>query len=165
MATSGAQLLPTNAVSTLCEKLLPISTVITPNVPEARLLLKNFAKDQPHPESLDDLIQDAKALRALGPRWVLLKGGHFPLTRERKVAKEEPDRQLVVNVLVGDEVTLIESEYQRSRNTHGTGCSLACKSWVHQGFTHILIYWKLLLLRTSHLAMICQMPYGRHVVT
>lgn len=165
MATSGAQLLPMNAVSTFCEKLLPISTVLTPNVPEARILLKNVGKDQPHPESLDDLIQHAKALRGLGPKWVLLKGGHFPLTRERKVAKEESDRQLVVNVLVGDEVILIESEYQRSRNTHGTGCSLACKSWVLQRFTHILKYWKLLLLRTSHSAMICQMLYGRHVVT
>ncbi|MCJ1351971.1 MAG: ATP-dependent RNA helicase dbp2 [Icmadophila ericetorum] len=125
VATSGAQLLPTDAVRVLREKLLPITTILTPNIPEAKLLLKNAGNGQPDPETLDDLIDIAKALHALGPKWVLLKGGHLPLTKERRVAKEASDWQFIVNVLAGDEVILIESQYQSSRNTHGTGCSLA----------------------------------------
>ena len=127
VATSGAQLLPTDAVRVLREKLLPITTILTPNIPEAKLLLKNAGNGQPDPETLDDLIDIAIALHALGPKWVLLKGGHLPLTKERRVAKEASDWQFIVNVLAGDEVILIESQYQSSRNTHGTGCSLACK--------------------------------------
>lgn len=68
----------------------------------------------------------ARHIHERGPKWVLLKGGHLPLTRGHFVSKEEADREVVLNVLVGDSgVTLIESDYLQSKNTHGTGCSLA----------------------------------------
>jgi len=71
----------------------------------------------------------AHQIQGLGPRWVLLKGGHLPLTRGKVVSKAESEREVVLNVLVGESgLTLMESEYLKSNNTHGTGCSLACES-------------------------------------
>ncbi|EEY20526.1 phosphomethylpyrimidine kinase THI20 [Verticillium alfalfae VaMs.102] len=68
-----------------------------------------------------------RAVLELGPHWVLVKGGHAPLTKDYKVAGTEDEKSIVVDVLVGrgGVVERIESAYQRSTNTHGTGCSLA----------------------------------------
>lgn len=128
VSTSGAQLLPETAVSTLIKSLLPVTTILTPNVPEAILLLKTAGVDVKDPENIDDIIAMAHKILGLGPKWVLLKGGHLPLTRGRVVSKEENEKEIIVDILVGETgLTVMESEYQRSENTHGTGCSLACK--------------------------------------
>ena len=126
VSTSGSQLLPEAAVKELRTRLLPITTVVTPNIPEAKLLLKDAGKDTPEPEDLPSLIQLAKQISALGPKAVLLKGGHLALTRDRKIARDQPEASLVVDVLYdGKDVTLFETDYLVSKNTHGTGCSLA----------------------------------------
>lgn len=126
VSTSGAQLLPQSAVSTLISTLLPLTTILTPNLPEAKLLLETASSEFRDPQTADDIVAIARSIHELGPKWVLLKGGHLPLTRGRVVSKGEADREVVLNVLVGDGgVTLMESEYLKSRNTHGTGCSLA----------------------------------------
>jgi thiaminase II len=126
MATSGAQLLPEDAVRLLRQKLLPMTTILTPNIPEATLLLRDA---NIHIETLNDLEcakSLAKKVHSLGPKAVLLKGGHLPLTNEYKRPREHEKPSLIVDVLYdGTEFTLIESKYQKSRNTHGTGCSLA----------------------------------------
>ncbi|KAK0305895.1 trifunctional hydroxymethylpyrimidine kinase/phosphomethylpyrimidine kinase/thiaminase [Friedmanniomyces endolithicus] len=126
VATSGARLLPEDAVKTLCERLLPNTFLVTPNIPEARLMLEKTGRQ---PVSLHDvagLKQMARAVHELGPKYVLLKGGHLPLTADRKVAGSEDQKSLVANVLYGDDVNeVFELEYQHSRNTHGTGCTLA----------------------------------------
>ena len=129
VSTSGSHLLPELAISTLIEKLLPLTTILTPNLPEAELLLKTAGEDTRSPENIDDIVAMAKRIQKLGPKYVLLKGGHLPLTKGRSVSRGEEDREIVLNVLVSqDEVMMMESEYLRSRNTHGTGCSLACKA-------------------------------------
>lgn len=129
VSTSGAILLPENAIDTLIERLLPISTILTPNLPEAKLLLEKVQGTYPEPKSCDDLVHMAKDLQKLGPRYVLLKGGHIPLTKDRKISKDEADYHIVFDVLAGtDGVNTLESEFLNSKNTHGTGCSLACKS-------------------------------------
>ena len=126
LSTSGSQLLPEAAVSTLIKELLPFTTILTPNLPEALLLLRTAAVSFKEPENVDDIINIAKAIQNLGPKYVLLKGGHLPLTKGRLVSKDKADRNVILNVLVGDgETTLMETEYLKSRNTHGTGCSLA----------------------------------------
>ncbi|EKG20044.1 hypothetical protein MPH_02675 [Macrophomina phaseolina MS6] len=126
VSTSGAQLLPEDAVETLIARLLPVTTLLTPNLPEAQLILKRAGKTADEPNSLDDIVAMARAVKALGPKYVLLKGGHVPLTKDRVVPTEEADRHIVLNVLVGEEeVHIFETGYQKSRNTHGTGCSLA----------------------------------------
>ncbi|KAK7614832.1 thiamine biosynthesis protein-like protein (Thi-4) [Phyllosticta paracitricarpa] len=129
VATSGAQLLPEDAVETLISQLLPLATVVTPNVPEALMILKHRDSQGPsqsEPTTVKELISIAQAVRNLGPKYVLLKGGHVPLTKEHTAPTSEADRHVVVNILVGPgEPVIMETGYQKSRNTHGTGCSLA----------------------------------------
>lgn len=126
VSTSGSQLLPQAAIATLIDKLFPVTTVLTPNLPEAKLLLETAGVKTKEPENIDDIVAMAKDLQGRGPKWVLVKGGHLPLTKERLVSNDENKRDVVLNVLVGaGSVTLIESKYVRSKNTHGTGCSLA----------------------------------------
>lgn len=128
VATSGAQLLPDEAVSSLCEKLLPITTILTPNLPEAKLLLKHAGHTVPDIRSINELLAIAAQIQALGPKYVLLKGGHVPLTRDGRISQQDADNHVVLNVLCGEgETTLLETDYVASRNTHGTGCSLACE--------------------------------------
>ncbi|KAH5387384.1 hypothetical protein HBI33_065030 [Parastagonospora nodorum] len=126
VSTSGSQLLPETAVSTLINHLLPLTTILTPNLPEAKLLLSVAGVEVREPENVEDIIAMAHRIQGLGPRWVLLKGGHLPLTRGKMVSKAESEKEVVLNVLVGESgLTLMESEYLKSDNTHGTGCSLA----------------------------------------
>ncbi|KAH7088350.1 Phosphomethylpyrimidine kinase-domain-containing protein [Paraphoma chrysanthemicola] len=126
VSTSGSQLLPQAAVSTLIAELLPLTTILTPNLPEAKLLLEIAGVDVKDPENVDDIVAMAHNILGLGPKWVLLKGGHLPLTRGKVVSREESEKEVVLNVLVGESgVTILESDYLKSNNTHGTGCSLA----------------------------------------
>ena len=130
MSTSGTQLLPESAVRGLREHLLPLATVLTPNIPEAKILVENATGTcQSEPQSLDDLIVLAKEVQKLGAQWILLKGGHLPLAGDHNVSpKPIADPATVIDILYdGTKVILIETEYLKSKSTHGTGCSLACK--------------------------------------
>jgi hydroxymethylpyrimidine/phosphomethylpyrimidine kinase len=144
IATTGARLLPPEALSVLHTRLLPLATIVTPNVPEALLLLNGpgaavNAQQGANPvldavRKVDNLETLARAIRKFGPKWVLVKGGHCPFTRDGVVAEAEAERELVVDVLVGEDegtgrevVVRVETGYCASRHTHGTGCSLACE--------------------------------------
>jgi len=146
IATTGASLLPVEAVNALRTRLLPHATIVTPNVPEALKLLSGLpyssATDEPTIPQVVQSVADLEILartiaRRLGPQWVLVKGGHCPFRKDETVAKEEEEKELVVDVLVGrkqrnekDEelvVMKVETEYCRTKDTHGTGCSLACE--------------------------------------
>ena len=143
VSTAGvkATLLPPSAISTLITDLLPQTTILTPNIPEARLIQlcskpsTNHLEDLPEEEesyginSVDDLEHLAQQLHSLGPEWILVKGGHLPFTKARKIAKSEKERELVIDILVGpnNQLYQMECDYVPSRSTHGTGCSLACK--------------------------------------
>ncbi|VUC34157.1 unnamed protein product [Clonostachys rosea] len=124
VSTSGAQLLPHQAVQHLTKYLLPHTTVLTPNIPEAKLILSEVGQPEQEITCVDDLEAIGRKIRALGPKWVLVKGGHLPFGKDLKIGKKE----IVVDVLVGpaDEDTVrVQSPYQESVHTHGTGCSLA----------------------------------------
>lgn len=126
VSTSGSQLLPQEAVKVLRTKLLPLATVVTPNIPEAKLLLKDSGVDVQDPADLEGMVELAKKILQLGPKAVLLKGGHLPLTKDRKTARSPEEASIVIDVLVdGDKVAYFETDFLISRNTHGTGCSLA----------------------------------------
>ncbi|MGZ9059391.1 MAG: bifunctional hydroxymethylpyrimidine kinase/phosphomethylpyrimidine kinase, partial [Burkholderiaceae bacterium] len=77
VAKSGDALLEKSATSALRETLLPLATVITPNLPEAGVLL-----EQRPVETIKEMYRVAERLRELmphsGARWVYLKGGHLP---------------------------------------------------------------------------------------
>lgn len=112
VAKSGDHLLERNAVSALREGLIPLATVITPNLPEAGVLL-----DQSPVDNLKEMRKVAEKLRRLmnddDGHWVFLKGGHLP-------GNSTID-------LLHDGDRLIELPGQRidTKNTHGTGCTLS----------------------------------------
>jgi hydroxymethylpyrimidine/phosphomethylpyrimidine kinase len=108
VAKGGAALLPDAAVAALRDRLLPLATHLTPNLPEAAALL-----DVPAATSRADMEVQARALCALGPGAVLLKGGHLGGT-------DSPD--LLAN---HDGLHWFDGPRIASRNTHGTGCTLS----------------------------------------
>lgn len=112
VAKSGDHLLAKNAIGMLREALLPRTFVLTPNLPEAGVLLEQRA-----PETVKEMYRAAERLREMLPlaseRWVLLKGGHLP-------------GSVVVDLLFdGDRMIEMESPRIDTKNTHGTGCSLS----------------------------------------
>ena len=111
VAKSGDRLLDREATATLLEAILPLATLITPNLPEAGVLL-----DARPPDTLKEMQRFAERLRRLlrddGRRWVLVKGGHLP---------GDP-----VDLLHdGDRMIELAGPRIDSRNTHGTGCTLS----------------------------------------
>ncbi|KAI4272000.1 MAG: hypothetical protein LQ337_005612 [Flavoplaca oasis] len=127
IATTGAQLLPNAAVTNVRTQLLPLTTVLTPNISEARLLLENAgAKITPEIKNVKDLVQLASLLQPMGPKYVLVKGGHMPLDKDLNVPQQATEQKYVVDVLhTDDKTTVFITEFSHSKNTHGTGCSLA----------------------------------------
>lgn len=112
VATSGDVLLQEAAIDHLRKKLIPKATLITPNLPEASVLL-----DCPRPESLEAMIAMIDPLMELGAGGVLLKGGHLTSNSGNGKAVD----------LFHDGKTLhkLESPWVETRNTHGTGCTLS----------------------------------------
>ena len=102
----GDSLLSDGTVEAVRTHLLPLATVLTPNLLEAELLTGSPITDEA------GMRRAAEALSALGPRWVLVKGGHLPGSP--------------VDLLFdGSDVTRFPGHRIVSRNTHGTGCTLA----------------------------------------
>jgi hydroxymethylpyrimidine/phosphomethylpyrimidine kinase len=107
-ASSGDTLAGAGMVAALREALLPQVELLTPNLAEAAALL-----DCAPAGALDAMVEQAQRLRALGPAWVLLKGGHLGGDRS-------PD------VLAGPEgVDVFDAPRILTRAGHGTGCTLA----------------------------------------
>lgn len=110
VAKSGDRLLPENCVQALKQKLLPLATVLTPNLPEAAALVGTKE------------IQEAGQMQALADKllpfmkkgsWLLLKGGHLK-------GAEVPD--WLTN---GTETHVFNAARIETKNTHGTGCTLS----------------------------------------
>lgn len=108
VAKGGASLLAPEAVEIVRSRLLPLADVVTPNLPEAAALT-GLAE----PRRAEDMPETAAALRALGARAVLLKGGHLG-------GADSPDLLLSET---GE--TWLPGPRFETRNTHGTGCSLS----------------------------------------
>ncbi|KRB08770.1 bifunctional hydroxymethylpyrimidine kinase/phosphomethylpyrimidine kinase [Lysobacter sp. Root690] len=110
VATSGARLLEPSALDALRTRLLPLASVITPNLPEAELLLGRAIADRAAMHGALD------GLFALGARAVLLKGGHLP---------DSGDVADVVDLFaIPGEVREI-AHPRLQLDAHGTGCTLA----------------------------------------
>lgn len=112
VAKSGDLLLENDAVGALREALLPQATLLTPNLPEAGVLLGERAV-----ETVKEMRRVAEKLRERmaysGHRWVMLKGGHLP-------------GQDTVDLLHdGDRMIELPGLRVETRNTHGTGCTLS----------------------------------------
>ncbi|MEO1016683.1 MAG: bifunctional hydroxymethylpyrimidine kinase/phosphomethylpyrimidine kinase [Pseudomonadota bacterium] len=107
VAKSGAKLLQDNAIAALRERLMPLASLITPNLPEAKLLIGDDNSASPKLGAL------AARLQGLGARNVLIKGGHLE-------GEDSPDL-----LLFGGEHYRLDGPRIATRNTHGTGCTLS----------------------------------------
>jgi len=107
VAKGGHPLLAEDAMASLKSVLLPLASVITPNVPEAEALCGIKIR------TLDDQLRAAEMLLRLGVRAVVLKGGHM----------ETPELTDVLASADGMEV--FRARHRVTRNTHGTGCTMA----------------------------------------
>ena len=106
VATSGDRLLREDAVEALRTELLPLATVVTPNLPEAEVLVGRPVK------TLEEMREAAKAIVGLGARSALVKGGHLAgdaidVFHDGGGFAELPARRI------------------ETTSTHGTGCTLA----------------------------------------
>jgi hydroxymethylpyrimidine/phosphomethylpyrimidine kinase len=123
VAKGGAPLLLPDAQGALRERLLPLATVLTPNIPEAEALT-GIAID-----GVDAMRRAATALLSMGPRAVLLKGGHLQGTTlvdillTTSAGEVEGDGERRSPSMVQER--LFEDARIDTRATHGTGCTLA----------------------------------------
>lgn len=108
VAKGGDRLLAEDAVAALTGRLLPLADVLTPNLPEAAALL---GRDEA--TSREAMGEQADALLALGPRAVLLKGGHLDGADSPDLLRTESD------------AIWLEAPRVATTNTHGTGCTLS----------------------------------------
>ncbi len=112
VSKSGASLLAPEAVAAMKSRLLPLARVVTPNLPEAEALA-----------GTRDPVEAARAIAALGPQVVVVKGGHA----EGDVVKDV--------AWIAGEVTTLSGPRLHTTSTHGTGCTLsaAIAAWLARG--------------------------------
>ena len=106
VAKSGDRLLREDAVDALRSHLLPLATMVTPNIPEAEVLSGIQIADP------DEAKRAARVIRGMGPRVVVVKGGHLP----------GPAVDIYYD---GSTYREFSSPRIETRNTHGTGCTFA----------------------------------------
>jgi hydroxymethylpyrimidine/phosphomethylpyrimidine kinase len=115
VAKGGAKLLRDDAVAALLERLIPLAAVLTPNLPEAQVLLGREI------QTLEERRQAARDLVAMGARAAVVKGGHA---------------DDVTDVFFdGKQLVELTSERIDTLNTHGSGCvfSAAIAAWLARG--------------------------------
>ncbi len=108
VSTSGCRLMQEDALDVFITELLPLATLLTPNIPEAEILANRKI------ENAEDIKAAAAAISKLGCRYVLIKGGHF-------------DGEEKIDYLFegGKQKTSYRGISVNTRNTHGTGCTLS----------------------------------------
>lgn len=107
IAKGGDRLLEQEAVDAIRATLLRLAVVVTPNVPEAEVLAERSIG------SLDDMLDAGRRIQAMGPRVVLVKGGHLAGPESIDLA------------VTGDETFELRGPRIETTSTHGTGCTLA----------------------------------------
>jgi hydroxymethylpyrimidine/phosphomethylpyrimidine kinase len=106
VAKLGVPLLQPDARAALVERILPLALVVTPNLPEAEVLAGMRVAE------LEDMEEAARRIHGMGPRYVLVKGGH----------RKGDATDVLWN---GREFTRFTAPRIDSVNTHGTGCTLS----------------------------------------
>ena len=109
VAASGAHLLQEEAVDAMRDRIVPMATVLTPNIPEAEVLADIDI------ETVDDMVSAGESLLEMGADAVVVKGGHL----------ESRDDALVDVLVNSDGVSHFRSMRVESSNLHGTGCTFA----------------------------------------
>lgn len=112
ISKSGYSLLQPESKQTLIEKLIPLATVITPNIPEAEEILEAVNSPITKIQTVEHMEQAAKEIQKLGCKYVLVKGGH--------ATGEATD--VLFN---GESFVHLRGKRIETKNTHGTGCTLS----------------------------------------
>jgi len=120
VSSSGHRLLEDGGVDAYRRHLLPRALVATPNLWEAALL---SGLDRADLTGVDGMAEAARRIQRLGPRWVLVKGGH--LDGVEPAAGGVPPTEVPDVLFDGEEVTVVTAPWVDTPNTHGTGCSLS----------------------------------------
>ena len=122
VATSGAPLLESDAIGTLRDELIPYARVITPNLPEASMLLGAAVDCQ---DELEDAARDLSAKYGDAKVSVMLKAGHLD---------DDTLTDIFYNAETG-RLLRLTSPRVRTVNTHGTGCTMssAIAAWLARG--------------------------------
>lgn len=107
IAKGGASLMENEATATLIREILPLATVLTPNVPEAEAITGMTIKNA------DDLLAAAKKVQAMGTKNVVIKGGH-------RLETTDAEDILLTNE---GEIVRLSAERIDTARTHGTGCT------------------------------------------
>jgi len=107
VAKGGEKLINNSAIKTIKKDLMKKTLLITPNIPEAEILTGTKIK------SIQDMIKAGKILIKLGAKNVLIKGGHLK------------SNQMYDILLNKKKIKVFKSKKYRSKNTHGTGCTLS----------------------------------------
>ena len=108
VSTSGCRLMQEDALEVFIHDLLPLATLLTPNIPEAEILAGIKI------QNVEDIKSAASAISKLGCRYVLIKGGHFEGNEKIDYLFED-----------GKLITSYRGMNIETRNTHGTGCTLS----------------------------------------
>jgi len=118
VAQSGDKLLQDDAVEAIKTYLMPMADVVTPNLPEAAVMLNREIR------SLDDMKAAAGDLAQYGSKTVLLKGGHL----------ENHQSTDLLYLVREDRFVVLQGDFVRTRNNHGTGCTLSSAIAAHLAF-------------------------------
>ncbi len=119
IAKGGSPLLKQEAVLFLKERLLPLATLATPNIPEAEVLSGLTI------QNVDDMKSAAKTILQTGCKAVLVKGGHL-------------EGEAIDLLLDGEKESLFTSERIQTQNTHGTGCTISAAILSNLVLGHVL---------------------------
>ena len=107
IAKGGAKLINNSSIKHLKKLLLPLCTLVTPNIPEAEVLTGYSISNK------EDMIKAAKKILNMGSKNVLLKGGHLK-------------NKMIFDILATKrEIKIFKKRKIRTKNTHGTGCTLS----------------------------------------
>ena len=107
VAKGGTRLISNSSIKYLKKLLLPLSNLVTPNIPEAEVLIGSPISNK------EDMIEAAKIILNMGSKNVLLKGGHLK-------------SKMICDILATKKGIKVFSKRKiKTKNTHGTGCTLS----------------------------------------
>lgn len=126
-STSGFDLIDDEALRSLVERLFPLASIVTPNLPEAERIAGMPVR------SVDDIRMAARKMRGMGAENILIKGGHAggqaSVESEDSVTRHPSpiaaSRRAVDYLFIGDSEIVLEAPFLDTTATHGTGCTLS----------------------------------------
>jgi hydroxymethylpyrimidine/phosphomethylpyrimidine kinase len=143
IAKGGARLVNNNSIEYLKKLLIPLCSLVTPNIPEAEILTGCSISNK------EDMIKAAKKILNMGAKNVLLKGGHLK-------------KKMIFDILVSKKrIKVFSKKKIKTKNTHGTGCTLSSALATHLSQKKNIYKACKISLRYVHKAILTAPNYGK----